>query len=234
MFSRSARFYDALYDWKDYAAESERLDRLIRARVPDARTLLDVACGTGLHLAQLATRYEAEGLDLDPELLAVARNRVPEVPLHEADMTDFSLDQQFDAVVCLFSSIGYVRTADGLHAALAAMAKHTQRDGVLVVEPWLTPDKWRPGVFGALFAETDDWAVARMNTSSEVADGLTILDMHYLVATAEGVEHFVERHELGMFTHEDYMLAFRAAGVEVEHDVEGLMGRGLYIGMHAT
>ena len=51
----------------------------------------------------------------------------------------------------------------------------------------------------------------------------------YLVGTPERVEHFTERHDLGLFTREEQLAAFRAAGLEVEHDVEGLMGRGLYI-----
>jgi ubiquinone/menaquinone biosynthesis C-methylase UbiE len=76
MFERSAELYDAFYAFKDYAGEAEKLDALIRLRVPGARTLLDVACGTGKHLAELASRYEVEGLDLDPSLLAVARERL--------------------------------------------------------------------------------------------------------------------------------------------------------------
>jgi len=54
--------------------------------------------------------------------------------------------------------------------------------------------------------------------------------MHHLVATPNRVEHFVERLELGLFTHYEYLDAFRRAGLETSYDSEGLMGRGLYIG----
>ncbi|MBA2616521.1 MAG: class I SAM-dependent methyltransferase, partial [Actinobacteria bacterium] len=51
MYSRSARVYDALYStFKDFVAEAERVHELIQSRKPGARTLLDVACGTGAHL----------------------------------------------------------------------------------------------------------------------------------------------------------------------------------------
>jgi ubiquinone/menaquinone biosynthesis C-methylase UbiE len=104
MFSRSADLYDALYaTFKDYADEAARLRELIG---PDARTLLDVACGTGAHLELLREHYEVVGLDLDPELLAIARGRLPGVELVEGDMTGFDLGRRFDAVACLFSSIG--------------------------------------------------------------------------------------------------------------------------------
>ena len=103
MFTRSARFYDAIYSFKDYGKEATRIDALIRERRPKARKLLDVACGTGLHLQHLREGYEVEGLDLDPKLLKFARERLGEVPLHEGDMRDFDLGRRFDAITCLFS-----------------------------------------------------------------------------------------------------------------------------------
>ncbi|MFN2469705.1 MAG: class I SAM-dependent methyltransferase [Gaiellaceae bacterium] len=228
MFSRSARLYDAIYSWKDYQAEAERLHALVQERAPGARTLLDVACGTGAHLAELRRWYEVEGLDLDPALLAVARERLPGVPLHEADMTDFDLGRTFDAVTCLFSSIGYVRTLDRMRVAVAAMTRHVA-SGVLVIEPWLLRENWLERHVGAVFVDEPELKIARMN-AGETRDGMSVLNMHYLVGTPDGVEHFVERHELGLFRDEDYRKAFEAAALTVDYDAEGLMGRGLYFG----
>ncbi len=117
MFAESAEMYDLFYEWKDYPAEVARLDALIRQRHSSARTLLDVACGTGRHLELLANRYAVEGLDIEPRLLEVARRRLPGVPLHLADMRSFDLGRSFDVVTCLFSSIGYVRSIRGLQRA---------------------------------------------------------------------------------------------------------------------
>ena len=75
MFTNSAHIYDAVYSFKDYAAESARLHALIEERSPGASTLLDVACGTGKHLEQLRAWYEVSGLDLDPQLLEIAKER---------------------------------------------------------------------------------------------------------------------------------------------------------------
>jgi SAM-dependent methyltransferase len=231
MYARSARFYDAIYGSKDYAGEAERIDREIQARKPGARTLLDVACGTGAHLAHLAGRYEAEGVDLSADQLAVARSRLPEVPLQVADMVELDLGRRFDAVVCLFSAIGYVGTVERLNRAVAAMARHLEPGGVLIVEPWLQPDVWQDGHLSSLFVDEDDIKIARMAVS-QTENGLSVMEMEHLVGTVEdGVQHFVERHELGLFTVEQNVQAFRAAGLEVEHDPDGLIGRGLYIGV---
>ena len=142
MFSNSAAIYDAVYSFKDYADESERLRVLIEESAPGAATLLDVACGTGKHLEQLQAWYEVSGVDLDPELLAIARARLGDVELLTSDMTDFALGRRFDVVTCLFSSIGYVETVERLGSAIAAMAAHLKPEGVLIVEPWLSPEEW--------------------------------------------------------------------------------------------
>jgi SAM-dependent methyltransferase len=229
VFTKTARFYDLIYGFKDYEAEVARIDALIRERTPGARTLLDVACGTGKHVELLRGRgYACEGLDLDQELLAIARERNPGVPFHHGEMAAFALGRTFDVVTCLFSSIGYARTVENLNRTVAAMASHLAPGGTLIVEPWFTPDAFLPGHIGALLVEGKELTIARVNTAS-VEGRLSILPFHYLIATPDRVEHLEERHEVGLFTAEEYLGAFEAAGLEPSFDPEGLMGRGLYV-----
>ncbi len=230
MFDKSAELYDLFYDWKDYRAEAEKVRELVAARNPDARTLLDVACGTGSHLVHLRDWLAVEGLDLDPGLLTVAARRLPEVALHEADMRDFDLGRTFDVVTCLFSSIGYVETTDGLSRAVEAMARHLAPSGVLIVEPWLMPSSFDPTHLGrVIVAERPDLQAVRMN-GSRIDGNRSILDFHYLVARPGHVEHVTETHTLGLFTDDEYRSAFELARLSVEHDADGLIGRGLWIG----
>jgi SAM-dependent methyltransferase len=73
--------------------------------------------------------------------------------LHETDMLSFDVGKSFDAVTCLFSSIGYAGSVDGLNGAIDTMARHLKPGGVLVVEPWILPDKWQDGNVGAVFVD---------------------------------------------------------------------------------
>ena len=228
MFDRSARIYDAVYSFKDYPAEAAHVHALIQKRSPGASSLLDVACGTGNHLAEFREWYEVSGLDLDAGLIEIARERLGDVPLHLADMASFRLHRQFDAVTCLFSSIGYVGTVERLSQAIAAMAAHLRPNGVLVVEPWFTPDAWVVGRPALLTVDQPDLKIARMTMSGREGR-LAIMDFTYLVGTAGGVEQFSERHEAALFTDLEYRQAFESAGLAVEHDEQGLIGRGLYI-----
>jgi SAM-dependent methyltransferase len=229
VFTKTARYYDAIYAWKDYEGEASRLHDAIQQRRPGARTLLDVACGTGKHLELLRAHYEVEGIDLDPKMIRIARERLGETaPLHVGDMSQFDLGRTFDVVTCLFSSVAYTVTVERLDRAVANLARHAAADGLLLVEPWFTPDAWTPRQLHAIFVDEPDLKVARISVSPELSDPLT-MRFEYLVATPDGVEHLTEDHVVGMFTHEQYVDAFRRAGLAVERDPEGLMGRGLYI-----
>ncbi len=229
MYERSARLYDALYAFKDYRADVEYLCSTVELSGTDGRELLDVACGTGGHLVHLAAHYTAQGLDASPAMLEVAREKLPGIPLHQGDMRDFDLGERFDVITCLCSSIGYVATDAGLRQAVAAMAAHLRPGGALVVEPFFRPDQWTPGRTTLLTVDEPELKVARASHSR--VEGMTaIIDYQYLVATPVGIEHLTERHRLGLFTDDQYMNAFRAAGLRERHDPQGF-GRGLYIGI---
>ncbi len=231
MFTGTAELYDRFYESKDYRGEAERVRDIVLDRRPEARTLLDVACGTGAHLAHLADSFEVDGIDLDDALLRLATRRLPSVPLHRADMRDFNLGRRFDAVTCLFSSIGYVETPDGLRRAIEAMARHLEPGGVLVVEPWITPQRFDPTVMARpIMIEAPDLQAVRLN-ASRVDGRRSILEFHYLVARPGSIEHLIEEHVLGLFTDDEMREATACAGLQVEHDSEGLSGRGLWIGI---
>ena len=229
VFSETARYYDKLYARKDYASEVARLISLLDAE-PEGKplSLLDVACGTGLHIEHLQKHFRVEGLDICPELLEVARLRCPEVVFHVGDMTEFDLGKRFDIVTCLFSSIGYVKTLQNLRAAIRSMSAHLKPWGVLVIEPWFTPENWHPHTVHALYIDEPELKIARINTSF-VKGKLSVFDLHHLIGTPEGTEHVVEHHELGLFEIEEIVSVMEEAGLTVRYDPEGLTGRGLYI-----
>lgn len=229
MFSRSARWYDRIYSFKNYAREAALVHEAIRAHARSpGRRLLDVACGTGEHVRYLRARYDVEGLDLDPAMLEVARAKHPDLRFHQGQMVDFDLRCTYDAVVCLFSSVGYLKTTANLKRGVKNMARHVAPGGVLMIEPWISPESFHAGQLGSAFVDDPELKIARFNRS-EVVDGVSILDFHFLVATPAGIETFSERHELALFTHQQYLEAFEAAGLTPVYDPEGLTGRGMYL-----
>lgn len=234
MYVRSAEYYDAIYSYKNYKREVAKLHRLIQKykRSP-GNSLLDVGCGTGGHIPYLSRHYEVEGLDMNPRMLKIARQRHPGIPFHKGDMTRFDLKHKFDVVVSLFSAIGSVKTKPKLQSAIRSMVSHLRPGGVLIVEPWFTPEAFKPGTMHSMFVEKPELRIARMNIS-RARRGLSILDMHYMVATPRGIRYFKEPLELGLFTRTDYEKALEGSRLSVHYDSAGLTGRGLYLGVAPT
>jgi len=228
-FLQSAELYDAIYHFKNYQRESEQLRNLIDLLVPGARTLLDVGCGTGEHAKFLKQYYAVDGIDLNNSYLEAARTKNSSGKYRCADMTDFDLGSSYDVVTCLFSAIGYVRTAVCVERAIWSMARHVRPGGALLVEPWLPPDRWKPGALSVHTGETRDGLVCRMALNGR-QDNLSIISLHYLHGTGRGIRYYREHLELGLFTKEEMTRAFGRAGMRVDYEPEGLIGRGLYIG----
>ncbi|MBA4742140.1 MAG: methyltransferase domain-containing protein [Azoarcus sp.] len=70
----------------------------------DARTLLDLGCGDGRHLAEISGNFErVTGVDYAEELIGLARSRLsttaPQVQLEVDDVTEFESDEAFDIIL---------------------------------------------------------------------------------------------------------------------------------------
>ncbi|MBS1516785.1 MAG: class I SAM-dependent methyltransferase [Bacteroidetes bacterium] len=230
MFVKSAKFYDALYHFKDYKKASERLTEIIRSFNPEAVSVLDTACGTGKHIEHLQNEFRCEGLDINHDLLEIAKQRCPDILFHEKDMTEFDLGKKYDVICCLFSSIAYVKTYENLRSAYSTMNKHLNPKGLLIIEPWFSKETYRVNTITANHYDEKEMKIAWMYNSI-LKDDMSVLDIHYLAGTPEGVIHFSELHELGLFDDSQYRKAMQDEGLEVHYDREGLFGRGMYIGI---
>jgi SAM-dependent methyltransferase len=229
MFSESAEFYDAIYSFKDYAAEAAQIANLVRSLRPHARTVLDVGCGTGEHCRLLADvhGFKVDGLDLDTGLLRAAKQKHPAGRFFEADMSDFELEERYDAILCLFSSIGYLVTLERVTRALVCFRQHVTPGGVVLVEPWFGPGSLNTK---RLFRVTGTHRGGRVTRSSrnQVEGRISRLHFDYEFEGPDGVQHVSEVHELGLFTEQEMGDSFQRAGLNATFDSRGLTGRGLW------
>jgi len=232
-YEKQAAYYDAIYEasGKDYESEAEKIHHVIQQhKQSSGGRLLDVGCGTGGHFTYLSQWYSVKGLDLDGSMLQVARQRFPSHTFHQGDMVNFQLEQRFDIITCLFSAIGYTKSLDRMKQAVHNMSHHLAEDGILVVEPWFTPDNWNVGRVHVVCVDKPDLKITRMSIS-EQAGSISFFTFHFLVAAQGKIEYFTELHELGLFTEQQYREAFTEAGLEIAFDPQGITGRGLYIGV---
>jgi SAM-dependent methyltransferase len=232
--------YEALYTGKSYQHEIGMIDVVLDRKLGAAgpakkkppRRVLEVGCGPGLRLAVLSQwqgKYDPEGLDRDMAILNLARKRVHGMPLHCADMREFNLDTRYDAILALFGVIGYMADVGEMITALRRMREHLVPHGVLLLEPWLTPDTATNHYLRADSAERPGMEVHRMNFTRVVGDK-SILSIHYLIGDDYGIRHVQEIRQLTLFTEEDYRHALKEAGFgDVILEAYGPQGRGLYV-----
>ena len=98
----------------------------------EAPSVLDAGCGTGRVAIELARRgIDVVGVDLDPAMLAVARDKSPQLRWVTGDLATVDLGRAFDVVVLAGNVMIFL--APGTEAAVPAnMARHVRPGGALV------------------------------------------------------------------------------------------------------
>ena len=232
-YKRLAKFYDLIYANKNYEGEARIVrDLILKNKKSKGRDLLEVASGTGRYLQYLRHWFKCLGVDKNPMMLKISRLNAPNVTVMQADMITLNLNQKFDAIVCLFSSIGYVKTYANLEKTIKNLAKHLKPGGVVVFEPWISKEKFNVGSPHLDTYISKDLKIARASVSKKRGD-MAIIDFHFLVAErGKAVRHFADRHELGMFEKNKVLKIMRAAGLKAKTVKSHFKSkRDLYIGV---
>jgi len=233
LHNKLAKYYDRVYSFKDYLDEAVRLQNLIIKYLESGgNSLLDVACGTGLHLKHLKDDFSCTGVDVSKSMLKIARKNAKGVTFKEADMKTLRLGKQFDVIVCLLSSIGYVKTAVSLEKTIRNFSKHLKKGGLVLIEPSHAKSVYVSGEPRITTYDGKDAKIARVNVTKN-RQATAVLSMHILIAErGKDAKYFVDRHELGLFGINNTLRIMKTAGLKAKYLKNGLMpGRELFVGI---
>lgn len=122
--------YPVLYQHRD-AAEAAACLSLLPTLAPLSGPVLDLGCGDGRHLRLLAAAgVTATGLDLSPELLALAAKGPCVSPLVRGDMRSLPFRSAgFGTVLSLFTAFGYFGPPAANTAPIASIASCLRTGG---------------------------------------------------------------------------------------------------------
>jgi len=136
LYKDFAKYYDLIYKDKDYEKETKFISSFIKKNAD----ILDVACGTGTHAKYLKKLgHTVTGLDLNENMLKVAKNKVKGVRFITGDMRSFKLNKQFDAITCMFTAINYNHHYLDLIKTLKTFKNHIKDNGVIFFDfPYFT------------------------------------------------------------------------------------------------
>ena len=148
VFSEYARYYDLLYKDKDYEAEADYIERLIKGFRPETKSVLELGSGTGIHALHLAKRgYEVTGIEISADMIKVAKQKVNNSSMLEhpnplflhGDIRTARLSKTYDAVIALFHVMSYQTTNMDVLAAFTTAREHLRPGGVFLFDIWYGP-----------------------------------------------------------------------------------------------
>jgi SAM-dependent methyltransferase len=228
-----AKYYDRVYSYRDYLDEAVRVQNLIiKYLETGGNTLLDVACGTGLHLAHLKDDFSCTGIDASKAMIRIARKNAKGVTFKEADMIKLKLGREFDVVTCLLSSIGYAKTYSNLEKTIRNISRHLKKAGLALIEPSDVNSAYVKGEPRITAYDGKDVKIARVNYTN-VRQASAVLNMHILIAErGKDAKYYVDKHELGLFGVNKTLRIMKDAGLKSKYLKNGLMpGREMFIGI---
>lgn len=127
-----APFYDSVMG--DRKETFSFIKQLIGKYQPDAKTILELACGTGSILKGLVNDYQVTGLDASDKMLEIAKRKVPSGTFHRGDMSTFQLGRTFDVIVCVFNSINHLNDWSQWKSLFNQTSKHLNKGGLFVFD----------------------------------------------------------------------------------------------------
>lgn len=230
MFEKSYTLYDAIYcSLKNYKSEAEKIKEIIFSYIPNAKSILDIACGTGEHHKYLKNKFNIDGIDINKNFIEIAQRKNKDVSYYCHTMSDFNLNKRYDVILCLFTSIGYLLNYEQLKNTILNFSNHLNPNGLIIIEPWVVPEQWQSGSISVQTFDKESLKICRM-AQCKTEGKISKIDFHFMVGTTEKIHYFSEKHELQHFSFGEMKNAFDECDVEISFDPVGLTNRGLYLG----
>jgi SAM-dependent methyltransferase len=127
-----AKFYDRLMS--DSSLRSKQVMRCIERYDPTASSLLELGCGTGAVLYGLSAVGSLAGMDISPNMLDLARARLPGAEFMQGDISSFDLGRRFDVIVCTYDVLNHLPEFNRWISCFACAGKHLIAGGLFIFD----------------------------------------------------------------------------------------------------
>lgn len=142
VFKDYSKYYDLIYNDKDYKKEANYVEGLIKKyQSYPVKSIINLGCGTGKHDFLLAEKgYETTGIDISNQMLEVAQqSKTNNTDFHHGDIRTVRLNKTFDAVISLFHVINYQTSNKDLRDTFLTAKSHLKPGGILIFDFWYGP-----------------------------------------------------------------------------------------------
>tara|TARA_B100001093_G_C26806127_1_gene1005557 strand:+ start:849 stop:1634 length:786 start_codon:yes stop_codon:yes gene_type:complete len=154
IFGTYSKYYDLIYDDKDYEEEALYINKLIKTYKKSAAKILDIGCGTGKHLIELSKLgYKGVGFDQSISMIDYANNNLKSLSsdiknnldFQVSDIKHFNCNQYFDVITCLFHVINYLHTENEYRSAFKNISLHLEKGSIFIFDFWYGPSVLKNG-----------------------------------------------------------------------------------------
>ena len=138
-YAKLAKIYDRVMNHVKYDKWADYILSVFRHFGVHGKSILEIACGTGnLSVFLLKHGYDVTGMDLSPAMLKIAADKFKENGMPQklvaANMTSIPLKKKFDAVLCLYDSINYLRHPAVLRKTIEEISTVTKSGGFFIFD----------------------------------------------------------------------------------------------------
>lgn len=200
-FKKYSQYYDLLYKDKNYESEVEFIVKIIKLYSPNAKTILDLGSGTGIHDFLFAQKgYDVTGVDISFEMIEEANIKLNTDFLENKDSLKFEVgdirtwnsEEKYDIVVSLFHVMSYQVTNDDIKKAFFTVKKHVKEDGVFIFDFWYGPGVLSsPPVTRIKRLENEHVYVTRL-AEPVLHPNENVVDVNYTILVKDKVEGLTE------------------------------------------
>jgi SAM-dependent methyltransferase len=231
VFEKYAKYYDLLYQDKDYKAESNYISSLIKKHHPETKKILEFGSGSGIHGRLLGDLgYQVYGIERSQQMIDLGNQKAKLVETASnfscllGDCTETFIGNDFDAVISLFHVISYQTTDESITAMLNNASKQLKSGGIFIFDYWYSPAVWnyRP-TLRVKKVENSELKITRI-AEPDCCEDKNRVDVNYLTfiedLSSGKISKIEETHEMRAFVMDEITQFSNSAGFDVLHSEE--------------
>ncbi len=236
VFDEYAAYYDLLYRDKDYVGEAEYIDKLLRSAVENRKlSILELGCGTGKHATLLNEKgHTVYGIERSEEMLQKAKVRAQGrkgLFFQQADITDFCVEKEFDAVIALFHVMSYQNREEDFLQVLNNAYKELRVGGIFLFDTWYGPAVlWEKPELRVKRIEAEKVAITRI-AEPVMRESVNIVDVQYTVFVQDkktkSIYEIQEKHSMRYWFKNEVERLSKMAGFSLRDTFEFMTGNEL-------
>lgn len=224
-----SRYYDLLYQDKDYQKEVDYVDGLIKTFGRPVKKILDMGCGTGRHAEIFCDKgYVVHGIDFSEDMLKVAKTRCygkeDKLSFGHSSIQNLALDEKFDVIISLFHVMSYQCGNDDLIKAIEVAKSHLNSGGIFIFDFWYGPAVLTsPPNVRAKVLEDDKVKVTRLASPTLIAQSNIVnVDFDIFIRNKDDgrISNMQESHNMRYFFDFELEMISREVGLSVEKKYE--------------